>query len=220
MAGEDGFTNGRGSGALQVEMAMEEGRMFSTSNRGGEKSFPSPEQQLKLPPTQPESDRLYNLAVNNLSYKVKIKVNKVAQDKILLNNVTARANHSEMLAVVGPSGSSKTTFLDAMAGRIDRRSLSGQILVNQSPMDATFKRVSGYVMQDDALFPHLTTRETLMFSARLRLPGNMSNQEKARRVDSLIQQLGLVECANTYVGDEKVLPVTSPPFVLFFRYLS
>jgi len=79
--------------------------------------------------------------------QVKIKVNKVAQDKILLNNVTARANHSEMLAVVGPSGSSKTTFLDAMAGRIDRRSLSGQILVNQSPMDATFKRVSGYVMQ-------------------------------------------------------------------------
>lgn len=50
-----------------------------------------------------------------------------------------------------------------------------------------------------------------MFSARLRLPGSMSNQEKARRVDSLIQQLGLVECANTYVGDEKVLPVTSPP---------
>ncbi len=76
------------------------------------------------------------------------------------------------------------------------------------------------LVQDDALFPHLTTRETLMFSARLRLPGSMSNQEKARRVDSLIQQLGLVECANTYVGDEKVLPVTSPPFVLFFRYLS
>jgi hypothetical protein len=70
MAGEDGFTNGRGGGALQVEMAMEEGKMFSTSNRGGEKSFPSPAEQLKFPPTQPESDRLYNLAVNNLSYKV------------------------------------------------------------------------------------------------------------------------------------------------------
>jgi hypothetical protein len=70
MAGEDGFTDGRGGGALQVEMAMEEGKMFSTSNRGGQKSFPSPEEQLKFPPTQPESDRLYNLAVNNLSYKV------------------------------------------------------------------------------------------------------------------------------------------------------
>jgi hypothetical protein len=71
MAGEDGFTNGRGGGALQVEMAMEEGKMFSTSNRAGEKSFPSPNEQLKFPPTpQPESDRLYNLAVNNLSYKV------------------------------------------------------------------------------------------------------------------------------------------------------
>ncbi len=71
----------------------------------------------------------------------------MGQDKILFNNVTAQTNHSEMLAIVGPSSSSKTTFLDAMAGRIDRRSLSRQILVDQSPMDATFKRVSGYVMQ-------------------------------------------------------------------------
>lgn len=67
------------------------------------------------------------------------------------------------------------------------------------------------LVQDDALFPHLTTRETLMFSARLRLPGSMSNQEKARRVDSLIQQLGLVECANTYVGVRRFCPLPLRP---------
>lgn len=65
------------------------------------------------------------------------------------------------------------------------------------------------MVQDDALFPCLTTRETLMFSARLRLPGSMSYQEKAQRVDSLIQQLGLVSCADTYVGDQKVRSPTS-----------
>lgn len=74
-------------------------------------------------------------------------MNKAVQEKSLLNNVSARANHSEVLAVAGPSGSSKTTLLDALAGRIERKSLQGHILVNGKAMDSAFKRVSGYVMQ-------------------------------------------------------------------------
>lgn len=141
--------------------------------------------------------------------QVQAKVNKDSvQEKILLNSVTARANCGEILAVVGPSGSSKTTFLDALAGRIEPKSLKGRILVNGRAMDPAFKRISGYVMQDDNLFPLLTTRETLMFSARLRIPNTMSYAEKAERVDSLIQQLGLVACADTKVGDEKIRGVS------------
>jgi ABC-type multidrug transport system fused ATPase/permease subunit len=67
--------------------------------------------------------------------------------RTLLNNVSAAVNHSQVLAIAGPSGSSKTTFLDALAGRIDPKSLKGQILVNGKPMDSAFKRISGYVMQ-------------------------------------------------------------------------
>jgi ABC-type multidrug transport system fused ATPase/permease subunit len=69
------------------------------------------------------------------------------REKVLLNHVSADARPSEVLAIAGPSGSSKTTFLDALAGRIDRNSLKGQILVNGRPMDSAFKRISGYVMQ-------------------------------------------------------------------------
>lgn len=65
----------------------------------------------------------------------------------MLNNVSARANHSEVLAIAGPSGSSKTTFLDALAGQIQRKSLKGQILVNGRTMDSNFRRVSAYVTQ-------------------------------------------------------------------------
>ena len=69
------------------------------------------------------------------------------------------------------------------------------------------------IMQDDAVYPTLTTRETLMFSARLRLPGSMKLEEKRKRVESLIEMLGLKECADTYVGDEKV---TIQSYVLTF----
>lgn len=127
------------------------------------------------------------------------------QEKILLNNVTAQAKHGQLLAVAGPSGSSKTTFLDALAGRIRWESLEGLMLVNGTPMDHSFRKVSQYVMQDDALFPTLTTRETLLFSAKLRLPASVPVPEKLRRVEAVMRQLKLSQCSNTFVGNEEVL---------------
>ena len=59
-------------------------------------------------------------------------------------------------------------------------------------------------MQDDALFPMLSVRETLMFSARLRLPGSMGMVEKRARVEELILALGLSACADTKIGNEEV----------------
>ncbi|CAM6018336.1 unnamed protein product [Sphagnum balticum] len=123
----------------------------------------------------------YDLCIQGLTYKVTTSSRswmgrnhrdddqQQQQERILLNNISTRANHSEILAVVGHSGSSKTTLLDTLAGRIDRSSMQGAILVNGKLMDDNFKRLSGYVMQDDMLFPLLTPRETLLFSARLRL---------------------------------------------------
>lgn len=59
-------------------------------------------------------------------------------------------------------------------------------------------------MQDDQLFARLTVRETLMFSARLRLPSSLSRKEKHDRVEEMIQVLGLSSCSETRIGDEEV----------------
>ncbi|BBM99967.1 ATP-binding cassette, subfamily G (WHITE), member 2 [Marchantia polymorpha subsp. ruderalis] len=151
----------------------------------------------------------YSLQVKNLSYKVAVKNNGEGPgQKILLNDICVEAFAGELLAIVGPSGSGKTTFLDALAGRIVRESLEGEILVNGHPINNSFRRISGYVMQDDALFPMLTVRETLLISARLRLPASMPLKEKKLRVDNMIAQLGLENCANTRVGNEKVRGVS------------
>ena len=82
-----------------------------------------------------------------LKLQVVTRAKKETEEKTLLNNVSVDVHQSELLAIAGPSGSSKTTFLDALAGRINPKSLKGQILVNGKPMDSAFKRVSGYVMQ-------------------------------------------------------------------------
>ena len=47
------------------------------------------------------------------------------------------------------------------------------------------------MLQDDTVFPHLTVKETLTYSALLRLPNSLSNQQKTERAMDVLSQLGL-----------------------------
>ncbi|KAG6755129.1 hypothetical protein POTOM_040944 [Populus tomentosa] len=52
------------------------------------------------------------------------------------------------------------------------------------------KRRIGFETQDDVLLPQLTVDETLI-AAFLRLPGNISRQQRYARVEMIIKELGL-----------------------------
>ena len=54
-------------------------------------------------------------------------------------------------------------------------------------------------MQDDVLYFSFTPREALTFAARLKLGGAIADQD--RRVDTLLEELGLVNCANVQIGN-------------------
>jgi len=49
-----------------------------------------------------------------------------------------------------------------------------------------------------------TAREALEFSARLRLPKNMSKADRDAIVNDMINSLGLKKCENTMVGSELI----------------
>lgn len=69
---------------------------------------------------------------------------------------------------MGPSGCGKTTLLNALAHRAVNGQLTGSTFVNGAePSSQTFRNLSCYVEQDDALIGALTVRETLSFAARL-----------------------------------------------------
>jgi len=135
------------------------------------------------------------LKVENLNYSIK--------STKILSNVSCCFSPGQCTAIMGPSGAGKTTLLNVLLGNTGG-DLEGKVLLNnvpQSKVKRGIKQVSSYVPQEDILLAALTPRETLQYTARLRLPSSMSTQQKFDRVEEVLKQLALVGCADTRVGD-------------------
>ncbi|KAF4751742.1 hypothetical protein FOZ63_000014 [Perkinsus olseni] len=70
------------------------------------------------------------------------------------------------------------------------------------------KREFAYVMSDDALLATSTPYECISFAAKMRLP-RMKSQERADKVDHLIDTLGLTKCQSSLIGNENIKGVSS-----------
>nr|XP_021144741.1 ATP-binding cassette sub-family G member 2 isoform X2 [Columba livia] len=145
------------------------------------------------------------LTFHNICYHVKMKTGFLCcqkpADKEVLRDVNGIMRPG-LNAILGPTGSGKSSLLDILAARKDPRGLSGDILINGAPQPVNFKCTSGYVVQDDVVMGTLTVRENLKFSAALRLPKSVKEQEKNERVNQVIKELGLTKVADSKVGTE------------------
>ncbi|XP_010000049.1 PREDICTED: ATP-binding cassette sub-family G member 2 [Chaetura pelagica] len=145
------------------------------------------------------------LTFHNICYQVQVKTGllcwkKKAQKEVLRD--VSGIMRPGLNAILGPTGSGKSSLLDILAARKDPHGLSGDILINGAPQPANFKCTSGYVVQDDVVMGTLTVRENLKFSAALRLPRAVKEHEKNERVDQIIKELGLSKVADSKVGTQ------------------
>jgi ABC-type multidrug transport system ATPase subunit len=60
--------------------------------------------------------------------------------------------------------------------------------------------ISGFVEQDDIVIPELTVRQSLMFTAALRMGVSAGKGGQRARVEEVISELRLTKCADTLVG--------------------
>ena len=92
-----------------------------------------------------------------------------AQNKHILRYVTGKIKPGRITAVMGPSGAGKTTFLSALAGKALGCSVTGSIFINgKNESIHSFKKITGFVPQDDVVHGNLTVEENLWFSAQCR----------------------------------------------------
>ncbi|XP_042624365.1 broad substrate specificity ATP-binding cassette transporter ABCG2-like isoform X1 [Cyprinus carpio] len=144
------------------------------------------------------------LTFHHLRYHIRERLGMFSREwveKDILKDVSGIMNPG-MNAIMGPTGSGKTSLLDVIAGRKDPKGLkSGQVLVDNTTVTSDLRLCSAYVVQNDVLMGTLTVRENLAFSANLRLSRKeYSSADKKMRVDSVIQELGLKDCADTKIG--------------------
>ena len=121
------------------------------------------------------------------------------KSKTILKNLNGHIKPGELIGIIGPSGSGKSSLLNCIAGRnID--GVTGKILFNGIPRPRNFARFTGYVVQDLLFFESLTVKEVLKFCGDLKLPSSMPKNEKKQRVNSIITDLDLSNCQDTQIG--------------------
>ncbi|NXA35419.1 ABCG8 protein, partial [Eudromia elegans] len=122
----------------------------------------------------------------------------------VIQNLNLKVKSGQMLAIIGSAAVGKTSLLDVITCRDQGGKIrSGQILINDKPCTPQLvKKSIAHVRQDDRLLPHLTVQETLLFVARLRLPKCFSDSQRKKRVEDVVAELRLRQCAHTRVGNE------------------
>lgn len=130
---------------------------------------------------------------SNLSYS--------AGDREILRGLTGTALPSRTLAILGSSGAGKTTFLNALCDRLatdGNLKLKGTRQLGEIAYDREFRKVIGFVTQDDVIGALATPESALRFSLRIRR--GTDPETTKRRVDETLNELHLEHCRDTIVG--------------------
>ncbi|XP_035531430.1 broad substrate specificity ATP-binding cassette transporter ABCG2-like [Morone saxatilis] len=154
-----------------------------------------------------QQQRGATVSFHNIHYKVTQGRGCLCLKKGMTKNILIDLNgimKPGLNAIMGATGSGKSSFLDVLAARKDPTGLSGEVLIDGAPQPANFKCLSGYVVQDDVVMGTLTVRENFSFSAALRLPTSIAQEEKDQKVNKLIQELGLGRVADSKVGTQLI----------------
>ncbi|KAM0032056.1 putative ABC-type sulfate transporter [Helianthus debilis subsp. tardiflorus] len=146
------------------------------------------------------------MSFDNMSYFVdmpqEMREQGVAENRLqLLRDVTGAFRPGVLTALMGVSGAGKTTLMDVLAGRKTGGYIEGDIRISGFPKkQETFARISGYCEQTDIHSPHITVHESLIYSAFLRLPNEVGNEEKMLFVREVMELVELDKLKDAIVG--------------------
>ncbi|KAF3779754.1 ABC transporter G family member 45 [Nymphaea thermarum] len=166
----------------------------------------SPEWQTLLPVQH------FTLVFKNIDYYVDMpsemrKYGSREKRLQLLKNVSGAFRPGSLTALMGETGAGKTTLLDVLAGRKTGGIIEGKVSIAGRPKkQETFSRVFGYCEQNDLHSPYITVHESLLFSASLRLPLEVTSETKnvlvlvQRFVDDVMELVELKGMKGSLVG--------------------
>lgn len=175
---------------------------------GGVFVYNVPEMQGAAPgyaAAPPQTGRPHQAPVNIRSQGgCSIRIERISRDvrskeggmkRILdMSNNNFTINPGELVAIIGGSGAGKTTFMNCINGY--EPATAGHVFVNGIDLYQNynnFKMQIGYVPQQDIVHNDLTVERMLKYTAKLRLPRDLTDAEIEHRVTDVLGMIGLQE---------------------------
>ncbi|KAG0209591.1 hypothetical protein BGX28_010206 [Mortierella sp. GBA30] len=118
----------------------------------------------------------------------------------ILQNVSGILRSGRTCAIMGPSGSGKTTLISMLTSKIPKD--VGKIRINGLEEELShYRKLIGFVPQEDIMMRELTVHDVLLHSAYMRLPSDLTRTEMTEKVLEIIDFLGLNSVMDSVVGD-------------------
>ena len=133
-------------------------------------------------PTTPES-------------RIKIQVNNLTKrfgDLTVLDGINFNIKEGELLAIVGPTGCGKTTFLNTLSKLMP--ATEGEILIDGEEANPKKHNIS-YVFQEPTCLPWRTVRENVAYGMEVK---GVGKEEREARATQIMDLVGLSSCADLY----------------------
>ena len=120
----------------------------------------------------------------------------------VVDHVSLRIDHGQLVCLLGPSGCGKTTTLRLIAGFLEPT--EGEIHVGERLVSSSARtmppeqRKMSMIFQSYALWPHMTVTENIVYGLRLR---KMDRDTIARKLKAILETTKLEILAQRYPGE-------------------
>ncbi|KOM25783.1 hypothetical protein LR48_Vigan187s002300 [Vigna angularis] len=194
------LTNGKSSSEIKtVDERSMSSRSFSgrvsddKANRSGRRGMVLPFQPLSL---------TFDEIKYSIDMPQEMKQRGVFEERLeLLKGVSGVFRPGVLTALMGVSGAGKTTLMDVLAGRKTGGYIEGSITISgYIKRQETFARISGYCEQFDIHSPNVTVYESLLYSAWLRLPGEVDGATRKMFLEEVMELVELNSIRGALVG--------------------
>ncbi|MGN0675269.1 MAG: ATP-binding cassette domain-containing protein [Oscillospiraceae bacterium] len=122
-------------------------------------------------------------------------------EKIITDHVDLSIEPGEFTAIIGGSGAGKTTLLNCLSGMADFT--SGDVLINGESIRSggrSIRSIIGYVPQKDIVYDDLTLEHMLAYSAKLRMPKDVSSREIDEKISEVLDMVELTAHRKTIIS--------------------
>ena len=133
--------------------------------------------------------------MSNLILEIKNLSHSYGETNQIIQNINLEIQKSDRVAILGPSGCGKSTLLRLIAGlekpNMGQITIDGTVVSTEKLIVPPEKRKIGLVVQEKALFPHLSVYDNIGF-------GIKKNVDKKTITNDLLELLKIDSLKNKY----------------------